>query len=173
MIERMRKEIWKNAKSLKMSQVFCFTHKTFVRFPGFAVVIVTFFGEILDDFHDFYHGCAHKKPNIKSSRVQSSEKEVIPSVLRTKYVAQPGCFIKGARSSSTSPSQCFLALDPLGVGFCLRLPVWASSAMPQVWFQVVGLQGFGAVGFLGFWGGRVLGGGGFWEEEGRRGGGRG
>ena len=36
-----------------MSEVFVFKCKNSGRFPGFEVVVVTCFDEILDDFHDF------------------------------------------------------------------------------------------------------------------------
>ena len=55
------------------------------------------------------------------------------------------------------------ALDSLGLGFGLGLPIWASSAMLQVWvlrFRVFGLRVFG-FGFFWVWGFWVQG---FWLQ---------
>ena len=47
----------KNAKYQKISEFFCLQTQNPRRFPGFAVVVVTFFNEIHDDLHDLFSEC--------------------------------------------------------------------------------------------------------------------
>ena len=47
----------KNDEKRKKMKKFGFTRKNPRRFPGFTVVVVTFFVKILDDFHDFVSEC--------------------------------------------------------------------------------------------------------------------
>ena len=46
-----------NVKSPNMSKVFCLRTQNPLRFPGFTVVVVTFFVKILDDFRDLFSEC--------------------------------------------------------------------------------------------------------------------
>ena len=51
----------KNAKSLNIQMFFGFRRKIFDDFQEFAVVVVNFFDDILDDFHDFFGMCLFPK----------------------------------------------------------------------------------------------------------------
>ena len=55
-----------NAKCPKISQVFCLHTQNPRRFPGFAVVVVTFFDQIPDDFHDVHGMCLFFQKKINN-----------------------------------------------------------------------------------------------------------
>ena len=46
-----------------------FTTQNPRRFPGFTVVIVTFFVKILDDFHDFVSECVSLPTKINEKKI--------------------------------------------------------------------------------------------------------
>ena len=53
----------KNCEISEDFQSFCLHTQNLVRFIMFAIVVVTFFDEILNDFHDFVFGMCFPKEN--------------------------------------------------------------------------------------------------------------
>ena len=73
----MRKnEKYKTTKMQKNNEIWIHT-KNIRRFPGFTVVVVTFFVELLDDFHDFVSECVSflKKINNRFGGVSVFQKK--------------------------------------------------------------------------------------------------
>ena len=55
------------------------------RFPGFAVVVVTFFVKILDDFHDFVSECVTFRKKIKNPFWRVN---ILPTKIDEQFVAE-------------------------------------------------------------------------------------
>ena len=63
--KKRKNEKMKNLKTMKKEEIRLHTQKS-RRFPGFTVVVVTFFVEIFDDFHDFVSECVSFKRKINN-----------------------------------------------------------------------------------------------------------
>ena len=79
------KKLTKMRKIMKIEEIWHTQNPQ--RFPGFTVVVVTFFVKIIDDFHDFVSECLFHQENqqlISGSHLFFRRKVILPTKINKK-----------------------------------------------------------------------------------------
>ena len=111
---------------------------------------------------NFYHGVRITNPT-QGRQGFTAQRKGLYFLSAMHRVCGAARMLHYVRAVELNLTMLVFALDLLGLGFGLGLPIWASSAMLQVWvlgFRVFGLRVFG-FGFFWVWGFWVQG---FWLQ---------